>query len=51
LVLAAATKLDVARAEATAANAMRDAMRREYEKALALIKASGLTLPPEPIAS
>jgi len=51
LVLAAATKLDVARAEATSANAQRDAMRREYEKALAFIKASGLTLPPEPIAS
>jgi hypothetical protein len=51
LVLIAATKLDVAREEATSANAHRDTMRREYEKALAFIKASGLTLPPESIAS
>lgn len=51
LVLVAAMKLDVARSEAASANAQRDTMRREYEKALAFLKASGLSLPPEPIAS
>lgn len=51
LVLVAAMKLDVARSEADSANAQRDTMRREYEKALAFLKASGLSLPPEPIAS
>lgn len=51
LVLAASVKLAVARDEAMSANAQRDAMRREYENALAFIKQSGLTIPPEPIVS
>lgn len=48
LILMAAVKLDVARDEATAANAQRAVMRREYERALAALKEHGIELNAEP---